>query len=218
MPTTIERVDRLERVFSSFMERSEEALLDIRASVAEIKASNARTDAQLLEMQRQAERRHEEAVRHREQAERERRDFNKRMAEISDSMGKLVEDMVWPNAQRIFSEIFPDDAPITAGLRVSRRHPRDRGRSIEFDLLVTGAAHVLVVESKLRQYADKVRDFQERLDEFPEFFPEYAGLHMAPAVASVCIEPHVVRFLNGQKIYAIVMGDETMEVINAGAF
>src|SRR5689334_6682874 len=95
MPRTEERVDRLEAALTSFMERSEEALADIRASVAEIRASNLRTDAQLLEMRRQAEK--------------ERKDFNKRLAEISDSMGTLIEDMVAPNARRIAAEIFPSD-------------------------------------------------------------------------------------------------------------
>ena len=63
MPTTEGRIDRLESVFVSFMERTEDALADIRASTAEIRAStaeirasNLRTDALLLEMQRQAER------------------------------------------------------------------------------------------------------------------------------------------------------------------
>ncbi len=89
MPTAEERVDRLETVFASFMERTEEALADIRASVAEIRAStaeirasNLRTDAQLLEMQRQAEK-------DRQQAEKDRRDFNKRIAALSDSMGTM---------------------------------------------------------------------------------------------------------------------------------
>jgi hypothetical protein len=48
-------VDRLESVFTRFMERTEEALAEIRASTAEIRASNLPTDALLLEMQRQAE-------------------------------------------------------------------------------------------------------------------------------------------------------------------
>jgi len=49
MLSTEERADRLETVFAAFMERTEEALADIRASTAEIRASSLRTDALLLE-------------------------------------------------------------------------------------------------------------------------------------------------------------------------
>ena len=162
MPTTEERVDRLESVFATFMERTEEALADIRASTAEIRASNLRTDALLLEMQHQAER-------DRQQAEKDRKDFNRRLAELSDSMGTLVEDMVAPNARRIASEIFPSDPVIRLAQRVRQVHPTDPGRMIEIDLLAAGQTHLMVVEGKWRLNADKIREFVEKVKSIPEF-------------------------------------------------
>ncbi|MHC1768244.1 MAG: hypothetical protein AB9869_28890 [Verrucomicrobiia bacterium] len=225
MPTTEERVDRLEAVFASFMERTDEALADIRASTAEIRAStaeirastaeirasNLRTDAQLLEMQRQADK-------DRQQAEKDRKDFNKRLAELSDSMGTLVEDMVAPNARRIASENFPSDPVIRLAQRVRQVHPVDRGRMIEIDLLAGGQRHVMVVEGKWRLNADKIREFVEKVNSLPEFMPEYTGYVLVPVVASITIEPSVIAFLNRQKVYGVAMGDETMELVNLGQF
>jgi hypothetical protein len=288
MPSTIERVDRLESVFASFMERTEAALADIRASTAEIRAStaeirasNLRTDALLLEMQRQADKDRQQAEKSRqeaekgrqeadkdrqqadkdrqqaekdrqqaekdrqqaekdreradkdreqaekdrqradkdrEQAEKDRKDFNKRLAELSDSMGTLVEDMVAPNARRIASEIFPADPVLRLAQRVRQVHPSDSGRMMEIDLLVAGREHLMVVEAKRRLNADKIREFVEKVAEIPEFMPEYAGHKLVPVVASVTIEPSVITFLNRQQVYGVAMGDETMELVNLGGF
>jgi hypothetical protein len=254
MLSTEERVDRLETVFARFMERTEEALADIRASTAEIRASNLRTDALLLDMQRQADRdrrkaeedfrkielsqeefrrqaeedrrkadlsREEfrrQAEEDRRKAEQDRKDFNKRMAELSDSMGTLVEDMVAPNARRIAGEVFPADPVVRLVQRLRQVHPIDPSRMVEIDLLAAGRQHLMVVEAKRRLNPDKIREFVERVAEIPQFLPEYAGYQLVPVVASVSIEPSVIVFLNRQKVYGVAMGDETMELVNLGQF
>jgi hypothetical protein len=163
--------------------------------------------------------RFEEALQQdRERADKERRDFNKRMAELSDSMGTLIEDMVAPNARRIASEIFPNDPAITLAQRVRRTHPQDRSQMAEIDLLAAGRDYLMIFEAKRRLDSQKIREFVEKLESIPEFFPEYAGLKIVPVVASVTIEPSVVTFLNRQKVYGVAMGDETMDLVNLGQF
>ncbi len=246
MPGTVERVDRLEAVFASFMERTEEALADIRASTAEIRASNQRTDALLLKMQQQADKERQQADKDRQQAdkdrqqaekdrqqaekdrqradkdrqqaEKDRKDFNKRLAELSDSMGTLVEDMVAPNARRIASEIFAGDPVVRLAQRFRQVHPTDAGRMMEIDLLAAGRDHLMIVEAKRRLNPDKIREFVEKVRSIPEFMPEYARHELVPVVASVTIEPSVIAFLNRQKVYGVAMGDETMELVNLGQF
>jgi len=232
MPGTVERVDRLEAVFASFMERTEEALADIRASTAEIRASNQRTDALLLKMQQQADKERQQAdkdrqqadkdrqraEKDRQQAEKDRKDFNKRLAELSDSMGTLVEDMVAPNARRIASEIFAGDPVVRLAQRFRQVHPADAGRMMEIDLLAAGRDHLMIVEAKRRLNPDKIREFVEKVRSIPEFMPEYARHELVPVVASVTIEPSVIAFLNRQKVYGVAMGDETMELVNLGQF
>ncbi|MBE7499908.1 MAG: hypothetical protein HS113_06280 [Verrucomicrobiales bacterium] len=253
MPSVVERVDRLEAVFASFMERTEEALADIRASTAEIRAStaeirasNLRTDALLLEMQRQAEKDRQQADKDRQQAdkdrqqadkdrqqaekdrqradldrqqaEKDRKDFNKRLAELSDSMGTLIEDMVAPNARRIATEIFPADPVVRVTQRFRQVHPADRGQMLEIDLLAAGLKHLMVVEAKRRLDPEKIREFVEKVGTLPEFLPEYAGYKLIPVVASVTIDPSVVTFLNRQRVYGVAMGDETMQLVNLGQF
>jgi hypothetical protein len=211
MAVITERVDRLEEALAKFMEQTSMILAANREDVAEIRASNARTDRQLLEMQQQAEK-------DRERAEKERKEFNRQLAGISDRLGNLIEDMVAPNAPRIARKLFKDDEVQTSAVRVRRRHPSDPGRNIEIDLLVVGRRHLLVCEAKSSVTAEKAAAFLEKARSVLEFFPEFSGFTVLPMIASVAIESSLVAHLSRLHIYALGFGDETMEILNEGAF
>ncbi len=230
VPQIEERVDSLESVMTWFMKRTEE-------HIAAIRASNARTDAQLRELRTEGEnararadaqwlqmRAESDAARARsdaqwlemrDESERERKAFNKRMAEISDSVGTLIEDMVAPNAERIAAQVFRDEPAHSIFQRVSRRMD---DRSMEIDLLAVGQRHLMIVEAKRRMRPSDVEDFQAKLQQFPEFFPEYAGHALVPVLASVVIDPSLVTHLTRQRVYGLALGDETMELVNWGQF
>ena len=222
---TEERVINLEAALARFMEQSSMILAAIHEDIAEIRASNARTDRQLLEMQQQAERGREQADRDRRQAEkdrqqadRDRKDFNKRLAELSDSMGTLIEDMVAPCGFQLAQAIFGDEEAQTCSIRIKRRHPSRPGELMELDLFAAGRAKVLIVEVKRRMDAEKAAQLHSKVASFREYFPEYSGLTVLCAVASVYLEPSVISFLNRQRIFGIAMGEETMQVLNLGQF
>ena len=234
-----ERVVNLEEVLARFIEQSNAILAAnredlaanrvhiaaIHAEVAEIRASNARTDRQLLQMQHQAEKDRQQAEKDRQQiekdrqqAERDRKEFNKRLAEISDSMGTLIEDMVAPCGFKLAQAIFADQEAQTCGIRLKARHPANPGEMMELDLLAVGPTKALVVEVKRRIDAGKAEEYRRKLQRLPEFFPALAGKTVCAAVASVYLEPSVIAFLNRQKLYGIAMGEEVMEVVNLGQF
>jgi hypothetical protein len=200
MASTQERVDRLEEVWAAFLERFD------------------RTHQELVELQRQADEDRRRADEDRRRADLDRRDLNKRMAELSDSMGTLIEDMVAPNAARLAAEIAPDDPVQTVAQRLKRHHPAKRGLLIEIDLLAAGRQHLIIFEAKRRVDAEKVREFLQKLQTIPEYFPEYASHRIIPVVASVNLDPSVVSFLSRQKVYGVAMGEHTMELVNRGAF
>ena len=222
MAVLTERVDRLELALASFVEHTERMVAAIHEDVAEIRASNARTDRKLLEMQQQAEKDRQQAEKSRqqdrEQTEKDRIDFNKRLAEIADAHGRLIEDMVWPNGSRIATELFEGDVIVTSAIRVKRKHPADAGQMMEIDLFVAGSRHLFVCEAKSKVTPEKVADYLERVARIPEFFPEFAVLKILPALASVHIDESMVKHLNRCRVYAVAFGDETMELLNKGAF
>ena len=229
---TEERVINLEATLARFIEHTDLIVAAIHEDIAEIRASNARTDRQLLEMQQQAERDRQradqdrqradqdrqQAEKDRQQAEKDRKDFNKRLAEVSDSMGTLIEDMVAPCGFQLARTVFGSEEAQTCAIRVRRKHPTRPGEVMELDLLAIGPAKLLVVEVKRRIDAAKVAEYKDKLKRFPEFFPELAGRTLCAAVASVYLESSVIAFLNREKVYGIAMGDEVVQVVNLGQF
>ena len=232
MAVIAERVDRLEEALTKFMEQTTMILAATREDIAEIRASNARTDRQLLEMQRQAEKDRQQAERDRQQveknrqqaekdrqqSEKDRKEFSRQLAGLSDRLGTLIEDMVMPNAPRIARQLFKDDEIQASAVRVRRRHPVDPNRNIEIDLMVVGRRHLLVCEAKSTVTADKAAAFLEKARSISEFFPELSGFTVLPMIASVAIESSLVTYLSRLHIYALGFGDETMEILNEGAF
>jgi len=219
---TDERVSLLETTLARFMDQTSLILAAIREEVAEIRASNARTDRQLLAMQQQAEKDRQQSEKERkefnERYEKDRKEFNKRMAEISDSMGTLIEDMVAPCGFQIARAIFSSEEAETCAIRVKRKHPTTPGEMMEIDLLATGPTQLLVVEVKRRMDAAKASEYRQKLARLPEFFPELSAKTICAAVASVYLEPSMISFLNREKLYGIAMGNEVMEVVNLGQF
>ncbi len=130
---TEERVINLEATLARFMDQTSNILAAIHEDIAEIRVSNARTDRQLLEMQQQADKVREEWSKHfdeqnerahkahqewNERFEKERKESNKRWAEISDSMGTLIEDMVAPCGFQLAKAIFADQEAQTCAIRL----------------------------------------------------------------------------------------------------
>jgi Holliday junction resolvase len=215
---TEERVVDLEAALARFMEQTSVILAAIHEDIAEIRASNARTDRLLLEIQQRADRDRQQADKDRQQAEKDRKDFNKRLAELSDSMGTLIEDMVAPCGFQLAHAIFGTEEAETCAIRIRRKHPVRRGESVELDLVAVGPTKLLAIEVKRRPNAEKIAEYRERLARVPEFFPEWSTKTIIAAVASVYWEASTIAFLNRQKIYGIAVGDDVMEVVNLGQF
>ena len=208
MPLLEERVETLEEVFASYMQNTAAMLAEMR------------------EARRQADRRMEDSGRRMDEfgrrmdgyasrAEQDRKDFNRRMAEISDSVGTIIEDLVYPNAERIFGQIFPDDAAVSIFPRAKRRRA---GHSMEIDLVAAGERHIMLVEARHRLNTEDARELQAKLLPFPQFYPEYANHRVVLVLASIAIEESLRTFLSRQKIYGLALGDETMELVNHGQF
>src|SRR5947209_12059600 len=136
---TEERVINLEATLARFIEQTNMFIAANHEEVAEIRASNARTDRQLLEMQQQAER-------DRQESEKERKQFRKQFADISDSMGTLIEDMVAPCGFQLAKAIFATEEAQNCAIRLRCKHPSQSGESMELDMLAVGPTKVLVVE------------------------------------------------------------------------
>jgi hypothetical protein len=129
-------------------------------------------------------------------------------------MGTLVEDIVAPNIPRIARELFGIDKIVDFSVRRTIYHPTDKSRLKDFDALLIGADAVVLNETKSTVRQSYIEEFIAFIPTVFEYLPEHKGKRVIPVFSSLYIPEHFVRYLTANNIYAMAMGDETMEILN----
>lgn len=225
-----ERVDRLEALFGrhminydNTMRRLEQMMVQMRQqsekdqertdkTIAEMRQQadqdRERTDKMIAEMRRQADQ-------DRQQADKDRRELNKKWGELANRLGTVAEDIVAPNLPRIAREQFgcaeePDDFMVRRWVR----HKVDHSKRREFDVIVVYPDKVIINETKSTPRINYIDDFILVLADIYGYFPEYQDKMVIPIFAGLSIPENLQHYLTKHKIYALAMGDETMELLN----
>ncbi len=156
-----------------------------------------------------------------EDGEAARKEFNKRWGELANKFGTLVEDIVVPNLPGIARDVFGFTDIDDFMVRRLIRNKRDRSKRREFDVIVvgdvddeTGKKRIIINETKSHVRKDYINSFIEALEELPEYFPEYRDAVIIPIFASLYIPEEMVKYLTSHRIYAMVMGEGTMDIVN----
>ncbi|MEX2443449.1 MAG: hypothetical protein WD492_07585 [Alkalispirochaeta sp.] len=199
----------------------------------------AQNEARRRELQEQEEQRQREKVEQEEQRQRELREseatsrrgleefkeenrriirgMNQRWGEIANKMGTIVEDIVAPNIPRILREYFGVEDLAMLAQCVRRRHPEDRSRRREFDVIAVSDDSVFVNETKSTLRTQDIERFAHNYREVIEFFPEYADYAVVPIMSSLNISAEHLSALTTHGVYAMGMGDRTMDLLNVEA-
>jgi Sec-independent protein translocase protein TatA len=149
-----------------------------------------------------------------QEREKERREMNKRWGELANKMGTLVEDIVAPNIRRVAQELFGINDIVEFSVRRTIYHPTDKSRLKDFDALLIGADAVVLNETKSTVRQSYIEEFIAFIPTVFEYLPEHKGKRVIPVFSSLYIPEQFVRYLTANKIYAMAMGDETMEILN----
>jgi len=213
--TIEDRVDRLEALFGQFMTQT--ALLN---KCADERDKTAEERNQLAEERNKAAEERMTRFESEMRAEREesrafRREMNKKWGDLANKMGTIIEDILAPNLRRLAREHFHFDPIEDFMIRRSRRCPGQPERLSEFDTIVVGPEAVILGEAKSKSSIEWVDGFAEKRDSFFDFFPEYRGKRLILVFGSWAISDSLVDRMTGHGIYAMRMGEETMELVNA---
>jgi hypothetical protein len=217
-----EKVDRLEAIFGQFMTRTSTALLGIERAIERMEEAaekdrqewNRRFEASQEELNKCFEASQEEWNRRFEAIQEE---WNDRWGKLAQKFGTLVEDIVAPNMPRIAREYFGCAEIEDLIVRRQTRNKKDRSKRREFDVIVVGDGKVIINETKSVPKIDYIDQFVTALDEIEDYFPEYAGQEIIPVFASLYMREDVVNYMTKHKIYALAMGDQTMQILNLEA-
>jgi hypothetical protein len=203
--TTEDRVDRLEAQFGQFL--TEIAVLIRKADERE-KAAEERMTRFENEMRDFKN----EMGEFKDEMRASKRAMDKQWGDLANKLGTIIEDILAPNLKRLAIEHFGFPHLEDFGIRRLRRQS---GRLMEFDTVVVGPAAVILGEAKSSPSLDHAEAFAAKVKVFFDYFPEHHGRRLIAVLGSWAIPQPVVERLTTLGIYAMAMGEDTMELVNA---
>ena len=150
---------------------------------------------------------------------RDRKEMNRRWGDLANKMGTVVQDIVAPSLRRMAREELGCGEERSFSAPIFRTRSDDPHYRREFDALYVGTRAVLLNETKstaLSEYASAFVRFLNS-DQFALYFPEYRELPVVPVFSSLSLPDDLITYLTRNRIYAVAMGEDTMQVLNREA-
>jgi len=205
MPLVEERVDRLEELVAQTQSMLQS--LSFEVSRTQIIVSNISKDMKedLKEFKEELRRDTKEM----------KKEINNQWEKVVKKLGTLVEDMVIPNIEFIAKKHF-DLKNGDIFTRIKKYNPIDKAKQREFDVIAIYPEKIVLVEGKSNPKPEEAKGFIELIKsgEFFEYFPEYKGKELIPIFASFHIPDNVLKKLSKNKVYAMGIKEDTMDILN----
>lgn len=208
MLTTKQKVDKLERIFGQYMTQTNAMIAHLNEMMEDMK-QQAVQDRQQAEHNRRQDRQEWN-----ERFEQDRKEWNKRWGELANKLGTIPKDIVAPNLPRIAKEYFQCQEIDDLMVRRWVRNKKDRSKRREFDVILVAGDTVIINETKATVKIEYINQFLAVLPELTDYFPEYQGKTIIPTFASLYLQDDIIDYLTKHHIYAMMMGDETMQIVN----
>ncbi|MDM7274247.1 hypothetical protein [Sulfurihydrogenibium azorense] len=142
------------------------------------------------------------------------REMNKRWGEISNKLGTIVEDIIFPASKPVLEKYF--NCEIT-DIHMNRKRKKDNLKD-EFDVIAVSdpCKTVYLIEVKATPKIEYINEFKdEKIERFKALFPEYENYKLIPIFASLRLEDDIVNYLTKNKIYAMAYREwEYMDILN----
>ncbi len=141
--------------------------------------------------------------------------MNRQWGQLSNKLGTMVEDLVYPSLTRIIQDVL--------GLETDRIWVRLKqrlmdGRVKEFDAVALAGDLICLNSTKATLRSSDIDRFVKDIDDFREFFPEYDERPIVGMLATLAIEDSVLNYAEKTGFLALAVGDEIMEVKNGAGF
>ena len=213
--TIEDRVDRLEALFGQFL--TEMAILNHQAQEHNRLAEerNQAAEERMGRFEQEMREFKNEMAEFKEESRQARRAMDKQWGNLANKMGTIIEDILAPNLRRLAREHFRFGTIQAFMMRCTRCQVGHPEIESEFDTLAVGTGAVILGEAKSTPSVAYADEFAVKVTTFFDFFPEYRGWRLIPIFGSWAIPDRVVERLTQHRIYAMRMGEDTMELANA---
>lgn len=220
-----EKVSKLEEMMMRLLyiqQKTEMEIQSLSREIKEYKQENekrfAKMDEEFEKYKQENDRRFakmdEEFEKYKKQVNEQIRDMNKKWGEISNKLGTIVEDIIFPAAKPVLEKYF--NCEIT-DIHMNRKRKKDNLKD-EFDVIAVSdpCKTVYLIEVKATPKIDYINEFKdEKVERFKALFPEYEGYKLIPIFASLRLEDDIVNYLTKNKIYAMAYREwEYMDILN----
>ena len=142
------------------------------------------------------------------------KDMNKKWGDLANKLGTFAEDIAAPNIPRIAKNMFGCDKVLYHAVRVDAANPNVEYGVSEFDAITECEDAVILLETKSTIRMKYIESLPNLLEQFRYCFPQYKGKRLIPVFASMSIPENIIKKLSKMGFYAMVMGDENMDIIN----
>jgi hypothetical protein len=178
-------MDRLEALVTTFVQHTDQTIVELRQDAAEMRLWRLQAQKQWGEI------------------------ANKLGTFVEDFVAPNI-----PRIARQILGLDGQPEELLAAARLRVWHPQDPSRVREFDYIYVTRRGWIVVESKHDAKLKDVDAFREMLAEVKDYFPQYASLALQPVFAGLSVPDHIVKYCTHHRIYALGLGPETMQLLN----
>ncbi|MBF0420276.1 MAG: DUF3782 domain-containing protein [Magnetococcales bacterium] len=194
-----ERRAELDRKF----QETDRKIQETGQQIKEVSVQMRETDRQMQETDRQMQ-----------ETDRKIKEVSTQIGRLGGRLGEFVEGLVAPACETLFAE---------RGIPIHIVSPHvkaklDRGRHMEIDLLVVNTDTVSLVEVKSKLTVEDVQDHMKQMEEFKEFFPEYANKKAIGAVAGMVVDESVIHFAIKRGLFVMVQSGDSVRIANDETF
>lgn len=140
--------------------------------------------------------------------------MNRRWGALANKWGTFTEDVVLPNFPHVLERYF-------GSVRFEAVLPRPRidlpgsehGEMKEFDLVAWTTDTIFWNETKSHGTVSEFKDFLAD-DSVFRYFPALEGRRLIRIASALYFSPEAVAELTQKGVYAMMLGDETMDIVN----
>lgn len=172
------------------------------------------TDRKFQETDRKLAEMFEKVSAQMQETDRKIKEVSEQIGRLGGRLGEFVEGLVAPACETLFAERGIPIHIVSPNVKAKL----DGGRHMEIDLLVVNTGTVSLVEVKSKLTVEDVRDHIKQMEEFKEFFPEYADKKAIGTVAGMVVDESVVRFAIKRGLFVMVQSGETVRIANNETF
>ena len=206
-----DRVSTLEAVLGEFIVQTNKSLRRMEEDTRVFKEEMSEFKE---EMRQDRKARDADMQSFKEEMRQDRKAMNKQWGDLANRLGTIAEDIAAPNVRTMAAKHFGCREIDSYSVRVMRRSQKDRKRLTEFDVVITCDNYLFINETKSNPQIEYVNDFAKKLQDVFDFLPEYQDKTIVPIFSGLYLSEPIVQKLTEEKIYAMALGGETMELLN----